>query len=71
MFNHRSKQLRGVVHGDDFTLLGNQEDLDWFRRMISEKYEVKFRGRIGPEEEDDKAIRLLNRVITWTKEGLQ
>ena len=36
--------LRAVVHGDDFTILGYEEDLDWFRRMISEEHEVKFRG---------------------------
>ena len=40
--------LRAGVHGDHFTILGYEEDLDWLRRMISEEDEVKFRGRIGP-----------------------
>ena len=52
-----------MVHGDDFTVLGYEEDLDWFRRVISDKYEFKFRGRMGPGEGDDKSIRILNRVV--------
>ena len=65
------RSLRVVVHGDDFTVLGQEADLDWFRRKISEKYEVKFRGRIGPGNNDDKSIRILNRVVTWTEEGIE
>ena len=49
-FYEREHNLRLVVHGDDFTVLGLEEDLDWFRRKISEVFEVKFRGRVGPAE---------------------
>merc|ERR1712002_1339778 len=45
--------------------------LDWFRERIAANFEVKFRGRLGPAETDEKAIRILNRVVTWTKEGLE
>ena len=48
VFFNKERNLRAVVHGDDFTMLGQEGQLDWFRRMISERYEVKFRGRIGP-----------------------
>ena len=40
--------------------------LDWFRKEIAERYQVTFRGRLGPEEEDDKRIRILNRIVEWT-----
>merc|ERR1711973_531261 len=70
-FYMAEKNLRVVVHGDDFTVLGLEADLDWFRRKISEKFEVKFRGRIGPGISDDKSIRILNRVVTWTEEGIE
>ena len=70
-FYMAERNLRVVVHGDDFTVLGQEADLDWFRRKISEKYEVKFRGRIGPGSGDDKSIRILNRVVTWTEEGIE
>ena len=71
MFWHKERDIKVVIHGDDFTLLGYDEDLDWFRTVISEKFEVKFRGRLGPDEEDDKHIRVLNRVVEWTSKGLR
>ena len=37
-----------VVHGDDFAVLGTDEQLDWFRERISERFEVKLKARIGP-----------------------
>ena len=48
VFRHKTRQLICTVHGDDFTVLGYESDLDWFRREINARYEVKFRGRIGP-----------------------
>ena len=31
----------------------------------------KFRGRLGPEKEDDKSIRILNRIVEWTEAGIR
>ena len=62
-FWHGEMRVRMVAHGDDFTVLGHRTDLDWFRQEIIKRYEVKFRGRLGPEAEDDKAIRILNRLV--------
>ena len=45
------------MHGDDFTLLGSPVDLDWFEKKSKEEFEVKIRGRLGPEEKDDKSMR--------------
>ena len=69
-FWHQQRSIRVVVHGDDFTVLAQEEQLDWFRREISRKFEVKFRGRIGPDIGDEKSIRILNRVVTWTTKGI-
>jgi hypothetical protein len=71
VFYHRKYNIRIVVHGDDFTILGFEESLDWFKTKIQKKYEIKFRGRLGPENKDDKEIRILNRVVYWTKEGIK
>ena len=64
LFHNPDKDLRLVVHGDDFTLLGNACDLDWFRNEIVKRYEVKFRGRVGPGKDDQKSITILNRAVT-------
>ena len=71
IFWHKEKGIRAVIQGDDFTLLGNEVALDWFRERIQEKFEVKFRGRLGPDHGDDKAVRILNRILTWTNEGIR
>ena len=70
-FHNRGRNIRVVVHGDDFTILGAERDLDWFRSQIQTRFEVKFRGRIGPDVGDDKSIRILNAIVTWTKEGIE
>jgi hypothetical protein len=70
VFYNSQKNIRTVIHGDDFTMLGNEEDLDWFRNKINERFEVKVRGRLGPSEKDDKSIRILNRVVEWTSSGI-
>ncbi len=70
IFTQASKEVRVVVHGDDFPVLGYVKDLDWFRQQIGDKFSVKFRGRIGPCQTDLKAIRILNRILEWTKEGI-
>jgi hypothetical protein len=70
VFYHAHRRLYLVVHGDDFTIAGREIELDWFRARIAEEMDVKFRARLGPDEKDDKAVRILNRVVEWTQEGL-
>lgn len=70
-FYHVQSGVRVVVHGDDFTILGDEKGLNWFQKEIKKRFEVKVRGRIGPGVKDDKSIRLLNRVFEWSKEGIK
>ena len=57
--------LRVVVYGDDFTVLGPETELDWFRKQMTQRYEVEFKARLGGEPSDDVAVCLLNRPIEW------
>ena len=70
LFYHADRQIRVGIHGDDFTILGNKESLDWYQKELSKEFELKVRGIIGPERSDDKSIRLLNRVFEWKPEGI-
>ena len=60
-----------MVHGDDFTILGWECQLDWFKETMNKRFENKHRGRIGPRPHDDKSIRILNRVVEWTDNGIE
>ena len=52
--------------------------LHWVEKGISNgsgglasAYECKVVGKIGPGPEDAKSMRVLNRVLSWTEEGLE
>ena len=70
MFWHRERNLRVVIHGDDFTVLGSHVNLMWFRKMIKSRFEAKFRGMLGPSNKDDSEVTILNRTVTWGKDGI-
>ena len=59
------------MHGDDFTGLGADEDCEWLVSKLREHLELKVSGKLGPEETDDKQVRILNRTVEWTPEGVR
>ena len=69
VFHHATRDISIVVHGDDFTALGLDEDLDWYEGQLKEHFEIKVRGRLG-EGCKDNQIRILNRIVTLTPQGL-
>lgn len=71
VFYHAEKDMRLVVHGDDFVLSGKERHLNWFADELKNMYLVKIRGVLGPEKHDQKTIILLNRVMEWTDDGIQ
>jgi hypothetical protein len=70
VFRHEGRDLDCVVHGDDFTFLGFDEDLDWIELKMRKWYEIKIRGRLGPEPKDDKQIVILGRIVKWHGWGI-
>ena len=70
VFYHQERNIRTASHGDDFTLLGYEKDLDWFRDQIASRYSVKFRGRLGPRRGSDRSVRILNRSIQWEDDAI-
>jgi hypothetical protein len=71
VFKHEAKQMECVVHGDDFTGLGFEEDLSDLEIAMKSWFEIKVRGRLGPDERDSKEITILNRTLTWTSWGIR
>ena len=71
VFWHEARELRCVVHGDDFTFMGSEGDLRWIEGLMRGWYEVKMRGILGPEVGDEKKMDVLNRWIEWGKDGLE
>jgi hypothetical protein len=71
VFHHDERRIACAVHGDDFTLSGPKQQLDWVESKLREVYELKVGGRLGPGGADSKEACVLNRVLRWTKEGVE
>jgi hypothetical protein len=70
-FWHRERDLACVVHGDDFTFSGFDEDLVWIEGQMKEWFEIKARAKLGPEDTDDKEVTILGRTVRWKHWGIE
>ena len=62
--------LRYVVHGDDFILAGTDESLEWIQQNMHESFLMKVVGKLGRDQEVSKELRVLNRILRWTPQGI-
>ena len=65
------RDLQCVVHGDDFTFCGLENDLDWITELIKTWFEMKVRATLGPDDEDDKKVIILERTLRWKTWGIE
>ena len=71
LFFNKTSGLMCVVHGDDFTFLGEEEDLIEMKAKMEEWYEITDRGMIGHGETCKKEASILNRDLKWHDEFLE
>ena len=69
-FYHPERDVRIIVHGDDFVVEGKQSDLEWVRDVLTSKYILKVRGILGPDSGDQKNIVTLGGVVEWRENEL-
>jgi hypothetical protein len=70
VFTHPGRDLRAVVHVDDFLLSGEGHNLLWFRDQLAKKYELKVQVA-GWDHSDNKELFFLGRVIRLTAAGIE
>ena len=61
------RDIDTVVHGDDFVAVAEDDQLDFFERVLENSMEIKRVGRIGPGR--SSAGKVLKRVVSWTGDG--
>jgi hypothetical protein len=71
VFKHAEKSMECVVHGDDFTILGFENDLEELSKAMMGWFEIKIRGILGPDPNDMKFISILNRNVEWLEWGIK
>ena len=69
-FEQKERNIAVVVHGDDFTALGTDPNLNWYETEMAKHFEIKIRGRLGEGCAGDNELRILNRVVKVTPDGL-
>ena len=82
-FYHPERDIRCVVHGDDFAFTGYDEDLNWVQAQMESRFLCKVAGRLGPPPAGSASaataggaaatseLRFLTRVVRWTPAGLK
>ncbi len=70
VFTHPERNIRVVVHVDDFLLSGEQHQLSWFQDQMAKKYELKVQTA-GWSQGDNHELQFLGRVIRLTQTGIE
>ncbi|CAE8656778.1 unnamed protein product [Polarella glacialis] len=52
------------------SFIGVDVDLDWIQTALALKFEIKVRGRLGGGSGDVQEMRILNRVVQWSRTGI-
>jgi hypothetical protein len=70
-FMNADSDVSCLVHGDDFTFVGERAALEWVEKKMKEWYELKVKARLGEEEDDDKETDILGRMVRCTEAGFE
>lgn len=68
LYWHKDKDLRTLVHGDDFVTSGAEKSSEWFRQALEDRFEIKTKI-VGHREGLLKEARVLNRVVRADPQG--
>ena len=67
-FGHSTRDWDMVVHGDDFTVAGDDDDLARLLQKLNEKLELVPKARLGPDYDSETTV--LNRCVTYSDSRL-
>ena len=70
MFQHPTRKILCLVHGDDFVSTGSADDLAWLKAKLQKRFEVKTQV-VGDRADlgEVKETRILNRIVRVTPRG--
>ena len=71
VFYNWESDVSCVCHGDDFTVVEEEEEMRRLAKLMGGWFIIKVRGILGPEIGDDKEIVILGRSVRWTEEGVE
>ena len=63
-FYNPARRIRTYVHGDDYVSTGLPENLNWMKRELEKKYQVKTQ-MLGLDKDQLSQVNILNRIVSW------
>ena len=70
VFVHRKRDIRLLVHGDDYFSSAQASQLDWLETQLKAKYEIQSQ-RVGARKNDETELKVLNRIVRRTEAGYE
>ena len=67
-YYNKGRNLRVLVHGDDFVTSGERPDIRWFQGVLEERFEISTKV-IGDGPGELSSAKVLNRVISVSESG--
>ena len=68
VFCSKSRDIKLLVHGDDFLVLGDEDAQNFLSGVLAQKFEFRVDGCIGPEDRDGTVLTVLNRIVEYNKD---
>jgi len=65
------KNMMGLVHGDDFLLVGSEEELRWFDEILNAKYTARWEALLGKDGNEAQEMFFLNRLVRYYPDGAE
>ncbi|CAJ1373293.1 unnamed protein product [Effrenium voratum] len=69
LFKFQERGIIGLVHGDDFLVLAEDDQLTWMDGVLNSKYKARWEATVGDGELDGKEMFFLNRLIRYVADG--
>ena len=63
--------MMGLVHGDDFLLVGSEEELRWFDEVLNAKYTARWEALLGKDGNEAQEMFFLNRLVRYYPDGAE
>lgn len=70
VFRHDGWGVQVVVHGGDFTALGNDQGLDRYEAEMAKAFEVSMKRILSHDDNDEKRMQVLNKILKVTSKWL-
>lgn len=73
LFHEPEEDVRMAIHGDDLTILADEEGCQYVQSNVNRHWTTKQKGKLGPypDEGDQSEVATLNRILRLTPKGAE